>query len=289
MTAARDSTTMTLLQMRARRVVRLPPVRIVIGLVLAVVLLLPVQVLAAGASSTSVRGVAVELYAGLAAAIALWLLGRFVEHRPLDETGLGPTRVWQVLLGLAIGAAIAATAVGMLALIGSYSVVGKGDLSGSWSNVLMLLGFELGSAALQAILFYGIVFRILLEWLGRWPAIALSVILFGLLHLTAAQATLFSALVAGVAGGALLGLSYIVTRAVWLPLGVLWGLNFLFAEVFGAIPSSKHRLLEVRLSGSDLLTGGPAGVEGGAVTLAASAVAIAAIVLWRRSALQGTR
>jgi len=289
LTAARDSTTMTLLQMRARRVVRLPPVRIVIGLVLAVVLLLPVQVLAAGASSTSVRGVAVELYAGLAAAIALWLLGRFAEHRPLDQIGLGPTRVWQVLLGLAIGAAIAATAVGMLALIGSYSVVGKGDLSGSWSNVLMLLGFELGSAALQAILFYGIVFRILLEWLGRWPAIALSVILFGLLHLTAAQATLFSALVAGVAGGALLGLSYIVTRAVWLPLGVLWGLNFLFAEVFGAIPSSKHRLLEVRLSGSDLLTGGPAGVEGGAVTLAASAVAIAAIVLWRRSALQGTR
>ena len=31
------------------------------------------------------------------------------------------------------------------------------------------------------------------------------------------------------------------------------------------------------------------GVEGGVVTLAASAVAIAAIVLWRRSALQGTR
>jgi membrane protease YdiL (CAAX protease family) len=272
--------------MEARRVLMLPPVRILAGLVLAVALLVPAQLLAAGASPTSVRGVAAELYTGLAVVVALWLLGRFAERRSLEEIGLAPDRVWQVALGFGIGGALAAGAVGLLALTGSYSVVGTGDLSGSAGNLLLLLAFELGSAALQAVLFYGVVFRILVEWLGPWPAVALSVILFGLLHLSAAQATVFSALVAGVGGGGLLALAYLVTRAVWLPLGILWGLNFLFAEVLGAIPSSRHRLLEARLSGSDLLTGGQAGVEGGAVTLAASAVVIAAMVLWRRSALR---
>jgi hypothetical protein len=126
------------------------------------------------------------------------------------------------------------------------------------------------------------VFRILLEWLGSRPAIALSVVLFGLLNLTAAHATLFGAIVVGLSGGALLAVSYIATRAVCLPLGILWGLNFLFAEVLGAIPSSHHRLLQTRLSGNDLLIGGAAGAETGAATLVAASVAVAAILFWVR-------
>ena len=268
--------------MSIRRILNFPLVRIAAGLAVAVVLILPAALVAGGASPTTARGVAVELYTGVAVAVALWLVGHFWERRSLDQIGLRPAGTWQVLLGFAIGAAVAGGAVGLLVLSGSYSVVGPGDLQGSPANLLLLLGFELGSAALQAILFFGIVFRILLEWVGPWPATTLSVILFGLLHLTAPGTTLYSAVVVGLSGGGLLAVSYIVTRAVWLPLGILWGLNFLFADILGAIPNSHHRLFEARLSGSDLLTGGAAGAEGGAATLVAAAVALAGIVLWTR-------
>jgi membrane protease YdiL (CAAX protease family) len=256
-----------------------------LGIVAAVVLILPALFLTAGTSPTSGRGVVAELYTGAAVAVALWLLGHFIERRSPGEVGLRPAGIWQVALGFAIGAAVAGAAVGFLALTGSYSVTGWGDLHNSLANLLLLLGFELGSAALQAILFYGIVFRILLEWLGSWPAIALSVVLFGLLNLTAAHATLFGAIVVGLSGGALLAVSYIATRAVCLPLGILWGLNFLFAEVLGAIPSSHHRLLQARLSGNDFLTGGAAGAESGAGTLVAASVAVAAVLFWVRSSV----
>lgn len=266
---------------KVRRFVEFPPLRIAIGLILAVVLLVPAQLVAAGATSLGARGVVAELYTGVAAGIALWLVGRFIEKRSLAELGLpADGRILYVVAGLAVGAAVAGAAIGMLAILHSYSVVGSGDLAGSTSSTLLLFAFELGSAALQAVLFYGIVFRVLVEWLGRWPAVALSIIFFGAIHLSAAGATVVSAVVVGLSGGILLPASYLATRMLWLPMGILWGINFTLDEVFGAIPSSHHRILEARITGSDILTGGPVGVEGGIATLVAAWIAIVLVAWW---------
>src|SRR5205807_3369973 len=48
-----------------RRILGLPPVRIAAGIVATVALLFPAQLLASGASATTVRGVLVEVYTGL--------------------------------------------------------------------------------------------------------------------------------------------------------------------------------------------------------------------------------
>jgi len=263
-----------------RRILGLPPVRIAAGIVATVALLFPAQLLASGASATTVRGVLVEVYTGLAAGVALWLVARFMEKRSLAEVGLQlDRRAAMVGVGFIIGAVIAAGSIGILAATSSYSIGGAGDLAGSGSNLALLLVFELGSAALQAILFYGIVFRVLAEWLGRWPAIALAVVLFGAIHLTAPHATVISAVVVGLTGGVLLAAGYLATRALWLPMGLLWGVNFTFAEVLGAIPGAHHRLFNAQLSGSELWTGGPAGAEAGGATLIFVAIAIA-VIAW---------
>jgi membrane protease YdiL (CAAX protease family) len=251
--------------------------------VVAVALLAPAQFLAGGASSVSVRGALAEIYTGLAAGVALWLTGHFIEKRPIAAVGLpADRRAAIVIVGFVVGAVVAGFSIGILAAVGSYSITGSGDLAGSPGNLLLLLVFELGSAALQAILFYGIVFRVLAEWLGRWPAIALAAILFGAIHLTGPDATAFSAVVVGLSGGVLLAISYLATRALWLPMGILWGINFTFAEILGAIPSSHHRLIEARLSGSDVLSGGQAGAEAGGATLVVVAIAIA-VIAWLSS------
>lgn len=263
------------------RALDFPPVRIAAGLVVALALLVPAQFLAGGASSVSVRGAFVEVYTGLAAGVALWLVARFIEKRSLAEVGLPvDRRTVIVVIGFAIGAAIAGISIGILAATGSYSVTGNGDLAGSISNLSLLLVFEFGSAALQAILFYGIVFRVLVQWLGRWPAMALAAVLFGAIHLTGPNATAFSAVVVGLSGGVLLAVSYLATKALWLPMGILWGINFMFAEILGAIPSAHHRLFEARISGSDLLSGGAAGAEAGGATLIVVAIAVTLIVWW---------
>jgi uncharacterized protein len=264
-----------------RRALEFPLTRIAAGLVVAVTLLVPAQFLAGGASSVSVRGSLIEVYTGLAAGLSLWLVGRFIEKRSLAEVGLPlDRRTGIIVIGFAIGAAIAGISIGILAATGSYSVTGNADLAGSVGNLSLLLVFELGSAALQAILFYGIVFRVLAEWLGRWPAIALAVVLFGAIHLTGPNATVFSAVVVGLSGGVLLAVSYLATKGLWLPMGILWGVNFAFADILGAIPSAHHRLLEGRLSGSELLSGGAAGAEAGGATLIVVAIAVTLIAWW---------
>jgi len=267
--------------MNLRRVIEFPVVRIVIGIVAVVVLLVPAQVVAAGATTTSIRGVAVELYSGIAATAALWLVAHFIEKGSLADVGLPlDRRLSYLIAGLVLGVVVAGLAVGILAILGAYAVVGKGDLASSPQNTVLLLAFELGSAALQAVLFFGIIFRVLVEWLGRWPAITLTVVLFGAIHLSAPNATIVSAIIVGLSGGVLLSASYLATNNLWLPAGILWGVNFTFVEVFGAIPSAAHRILQARITGNNLLTGGSAGVEGGIATLVAAWLAVLLIIWW---------
>jgi uncharacterized protein len=264
-----------------RRVLSFPPVRIVLGIAAFAVLLVPVQVLSGRVSAMSLAGAALEFYAGIAAIAALAVLGRWVERRPLSEVGLPVGRALMgVPAGLLIGSAIAAVAVGLLTLTGSYVYSGAGDLANSPSNLALLVTFELGSAVVQAVLFFGIVFRILLEWLGRWPSIALSVVLFGLLHLTGPEATAWTGVVVGLSGGALLALAFVLTRAVWLPMGVLWGVNVTVGEFLGGISGSHASLVRARIVGPDLWTGGASGVEGSAAILIPAALTIA-VLAWR--------
>ncbi len=116
------------------------------------------------------------------------------------------------------------------------------------------------------------------EALGTWLALGITVALFGLAHLGNPNATLYGAAAIGIEAGMLLGAAYVVTRRLWLAVGVHFGWNFMQAGVFGPNLSGRQvgSLLESRLSGPDLLSGGALGVEGSvfaiAVCLAASLV-----------------
>ena len=108
--------------MRFERFLEFPLVRIALGLLLTIVLILPAQVLASGASAVSVRGALAELYTAVAAGIALWAVGRFVEKRHLGDVGLPmDARATMVAAGLVLGVAISAAAIGLRATSTSRS------------------------------------------------------------------------------------------------------------------------------------------------------------------------
>jgi uncharacterized protein len=50
-------------------------------------------------------------------------------------------------------------------------------------------------------------------------AVAISVVLFALLHLASPGATVIGAIVVGAEGGILLSAAYVLTRRLWLPIG----------------------------------------------------------------------
>ncbi|HTX79807.1 MAG TPA: type II CAAX endopeptidase family protein [Longilinea sp.] len=122
--------------------------------------------------------------------------------------------------------------------------------------------------------------------LGSGTALVLgyiaSSVIFGLLHIFNHYATPL-ALVNLVIAGLWLGLAYVLTGEMGLPIGLHIAWNFCEGNVFGFPVSGVHTLasvLAVQQQGPDLLTGGTFGPEGGLVSLLAMLVGCLLVLGW---------
>ena len=186
-------------------------------------------------------------------------LTQLLEQRPAEELsrrGAAP----EIGAGALVGAVRLTLTVALVFAVGYYRI----EAVGAWTALLTAFGIAATSSYIEEIVFRGVLFRIVEEWLGTWFAFAISVGFFGAAHLSNPNATLYGALVIGVEAGVLLGAAFVVTRRLWLAIGIHFGWNFMQAGVFGPNLSGHEvgSLLESRLSGPDVLSGGNLGVEG---------------------------
>src|SRR4029450_12983259 len=125
-------------------------------------------------------------------------------------------------------------------------------------------------------------FRIVEEVVGSWWALWLSALLFGAIHLLSPQATLISALAVVVEASFRLGPAYMLSRRLWLAVGIHTGWDFVQVGIFGAgvtvAGESTPGLLQGQLSGPTFLSGGALGVEASVVALVL-ALAVGAFLL----------
>ena len=186
---------------------------------------------------------------------------RLVEKRPLSELS-GAGAPGGLGIGTAIGLGLIAVLVGSLWVLGYYRIVG----ANAFAVVFVSLANDGAGAFVEEVVLRGIVFRITEERLGTWVALAISVVLFALLHLASPNATVTSTVVVGVEGGVLLSAAYVLTRRLWLPIGIHFGWDFSQDAIFGVGKGAKG-LVEGDLSGPAWLSGGSAGIEGSVVAL----------------------
>ena len=233
------------------------------------------------------------------ALLGYWLLVRLIGRRPVIELGGRGAALREFSVGLAIGALLMCAIIAILALIGSYHVVDIG-----WSTgVLAGLGAGVLAGFTEEILFRGILLRLIEGWLGTWWALAITSFLFGISHLGNAHATVFGAVAIALEAGILLGACYLLTRRLWMVIGVHIAWNFVQGGIFGSDISgigSGRGLIEARFTGSDLLTGGSMGIEGSLVAVVLCTTAGLAVLLavrrrglivppcWRRPVLNDT-
>jgi uncharacterized protein len=185
-------------------------------------------------------------------------------------------------VGLAIGTALFATTVGVIWMLGDYSIVAIGSPMAMWAP----LGLAVVSAVPEEILFRGVVFRIADEGIGSVGALALSSALFGAAHLANPHATILSSVAIALEAGVLLGAAFMCTRRLWLPIGLHAAWNFTQAGVFGLPVSGRpvDGLLTSHVAGPAWVSGGAFGVE---ASLPAAIVCVGAGcvflgIAWRR-------
>jgi len=166
--------------------------------------------------------------------------------------------------GLALGALtgflLFCALVGIAALFDVYNIVGPGDTR---ELVKDLIGMTILAAFMEELLFRGILFRWIEAFAGSWAALVVTSALFGLAHIFNANATWMSSLAIMVEAGALLGGAYMLSRNLWVPMGLHAAWNFTQGFLFDVPVSGNdmHGLVQAKLSGPVLLSGGPFGLE----------------------------
>ncbi|GGD33511.1 CAAX amino protease [Microbacterium faecale] len=222
--------------------------------------------LAAGLGVVAVGGnPALAMLVGVASAVAgvlayAWLV-RITERRAVTEVAVRGS-VPPLVAGVAFGVVLFAIVIGIVASFGGYHVVGMG----SGSALAVQVGVMAVAATTEELAFRGVLFRIIEERAGTWAALVGSSALFGALHLINPEATLWGAFAIAVEAGGMLGAAYVVTRSLWLPIGLHFGWNIAESGIFGTVVSgstASSGLLEGVTSGPTLLTGGAFGPEAG--------------------------
>jgi len=215
-------------------------------------------------------------FRAVAPLVAYLLLVKLIERRPVRELALRRLAP-DGALGLAAGALLFSAVVGVLWLLGSYHVVAVNP-DAHWIFAAMTAG--LGAGIGEEIICRGVLYRIIEEGLGSWMALLFSALFFGAAHLNNPGATLWAGLAIAIEAGVLLALIYLVTRSLWVCIGLHAAWNFMQGTVYG-IPVSGTRadgwLVSTR-SGPDWLSGGVFGAEASVVALALCSLASIALL-----------
>ena len=171
-------------------------------------------------------------------------------RRLLPDTGIG----------FGVGLLFFVLVTGCIALSGCYKVAGIGN---DWNALAKALFPFLVVAVGEEVLFRGIVFRMIDERWGTPAALVVSALIFGFVHITNDNATVWSSVAIAVEAGLLLGAAYKWAGSLWVPIGIHWAWNFFQGPVFGfAVSGNETRsLLKVVIEGPEWLTGGPFGAE----------------------------
>jgi membrane protease YdiL (CAAX protease family) len=253
--------------------------------------------LLAGERGQWLAGIYLDLLRLFAVLLAALIVARFVDHRPLPDWGFHIDRRWwlDLLFGMVLGAAL------MGAIFTVEWRLGWVDVTGFWlappgmpfaaailapltlaivvsiAEELLARGNQLTNFV-EGFRFLGLRWSILLAW-------AISSIIFGLLHVSNPNSSWLSTGYL-VFYGAFLGVGYVLTGELALPIGLHFTWNFVQGSVFGFPVSGRPlymvSVLDTQQAGPDLWTGGAFGPEAGLLGLFAGMIGIGAIVLWVR-------
>jgi len=199
-----------------------------------------------------------------AAAVALTALLAYIvptssTRRKSRATMRAPIRSSRAPCRNAPPTALFTATIGLISLFGFYHVSGFNP----WTVLLPALSLSIVSGVVEEVLVRGILFRIMEEALGTWLALAISALLFGWMHISNPNATLWSALAIAIEAGIMLAAAFIFTRRLWLAIGIHFAWNFVQGGIFGVAVSGNgvQGLLQSTLDGPPLLSGGAFGAE----------------------------
>ncbi len=246
------------------RFVRYPLIRALLGIFLVA--------LAGGLTLTHLEKLAGRMHHVMgsgffAAAVVLLtyiLYVRVIERRWATEVSFRGALL-ELLIGLLTGVVLVGCVAALIAAVGAYRITGMNPWSIAIIEPLVMMTFV---GVLEEVISRALIFRITEESFGSWTALGISSAVFGLAHLPG-ESTSALAIINTVVAGVMFAAAYMVTRRIWLAVGIHVAWNYTLGSIFSVAVSGRDAegLLVGTTYGSDLLSGGVYGFEASVVTL----------------------
>jgi membrane protease YdiL (CAAX protease family) len=235
----------------------------------------------------------------VASTILVWMFGYFTDLRTFSEFGLQFNAIWwkELALGTALGGGAILVLFGAALAMGEYEVTGFGwnktSITGVfWTGFSSYLLMMLMVGYYEELLFRGYLnlnlfealhsYRIRNTWIPALVSIALISVLFGLAHANNPNASPFGILNVTLAGF-MLGIPFLATRRLSLSIGIHFAWNFVQGGIVGVPVSgipSRFSILTSKSTGSDFITGGAFGFEGGLLGTIGILAILAGTIAW---------
>lgn len=208
-----------------------------------------------------------------------------MRGEPIAAVGLRLDLAWtrEVLVGAMLGTLLILLVTGLITVAGGvrFSV----DPARSLDALLMGAWVFAWVVLLEELLFRGFVFQRMVDGIGAWPALGAMAALFAFAHWGnpgMEGATLVWATIDTALGAMLLGLAYLRTRRLALPIGIHFGWNWAQGSLLGFDVSGLDQagwLLPEMLGKPQWLTGGAFGPEASIFAVLVDAAAV--LMVWR--------
>jgi len=183
---------------------------------------------------------------------------RYIEKREALELSF-PKLPKELGIGILISFSVVGFMVAIMMVLGYYQIDGFNsvkNLTDSFMNQMMV-GFT------EELIFRLILFKLVEEFAGSWWALIVQGLFFGFAHIGNPNASVWTSLGLVVDSTLLFGAAFMLTRRLWLIMGLHWSWNFFQAGVFG-MPNSgilQPGWIQPSIDGPVWLTGGAWGIE----------------------------
>ena len=234
----------------------------------------------------AIRGVIVIFMATL----AVWPARKFLDKKTFISLGLRLDR-WagiDIIAGLLLSG-LMILAIFLIQLYAGYLTIERITWTDDTLPVvpgLLLWFFSIGAAVAwsEELIFRGYLLQNLRDGIGLYPAVAISCLLFGVLHMSNPNSSWLSGLIITLFTF-LPVYAWLRTGQLWLSMGIHAGWNFFQGPVFGFPVSGleKEKLISQHLEGPEWITGGAFGLEASIIILPVILAGLMVIYLWTRS------
>lgn len=226
--------------------------------------------------------------------LATWLCMR-LRRQPLSEIGLKLDASWfrQLAAGVGLGSALMLVVGASIMAIGGVRFTM--DPAGGLAALAYGTWFFVWVALLEELLFRGFFFQRFVDGAGAPIALWVMALLFALAHWGnpgMEGSTLVMATIDTMFAALLLGLAYLRTRSLALPIGIHFGWNWLQGSVLGFGVSGVDQaglLLPELLDKPQWMTGGEFGPEASVFALVVDGLAVLAMWRWRPAGATSSR